>query len=118
MCLISKWRFPKRAKKDIICYKVFMNDSTFPLRTPCMNERMYPCQIVYAHGSSLYLGRSKRQARIKTAGYIHVLSCPAVLVDAYCVYKCIIPKHTKYHESIDGNEYCAEKVYITDERIY
>ena len=22
MCLNSKWRFPKRAKKDIVCYKI------------------------------------------------------------------------------------------------
>lgn len=118
MCLLSKWRFPKKAKKDIICYKVFMNDPTFPLRTPCMNEIMYPHQMVYAHGSSLYLGHSKEKAHIKTAGYIHVLSFTVPIVDSYCIYKCIIPKDTRYHESICGDEYCAEKIYITNERVY
>lgn len=121
MCLVSKWRFSKRAKKDIVCYKILekMGEGYY---TPYQDVKVDITKPLKAEGISLSFSNNTRHE--KTKGYIHTISNLG-LVKYYIegmgcshpiVFKCIIPKGTKYHKSRDDREYCSRKI-IFDEQI-
>ena len=120
MCLISKWRFPRKAKEDIVCYKI-LRRSTFhggwitPVRfTPVsLNEML----IANKEHSTFSLDNPKS----KGGGYIHAYTQENYALasahrQCYCkIFKAIIPKGTKYHVSKYKTEICAMRMFITDE---
>ena len=120
MCLYSKKLFPKRAEKDIICYKYLMyEDST--LVTPVTKTKVTEDQlkrkvpfkarfslglvsITFDSDNSIVFGISR--------GWIHTCKQPSN--DEYyrsiITYKCIIPKGTLYYENMFGNEYASKEI--------
>lgn len=113
MCLISKWKFAKKAKEDIVCFKVLSVDEDGNYYAPYMNNVVDISKSYKAKGISLTLFNLFEKGK----GYIHTLKyCPSYkfLNSEFgyiqtIVYKCIIPKGTKYHEGLYG-EYCSKKI--------
>jgi len=124
MCLTSKWRFPKRAKKDIVCYKVLERDDEGKLRTPYIDTYINNISTPFiAKGISLSFDNKYEKGK----GYIHTFTKLSFLELEYSttltfrfifhppvVFKCIIPKGTKYHTSTDGKEYCSKKIIFKE----
>lgn len=109
MCLISKWRFPKKAKKDIVCYKVLKLSFDGKLYTPFMSKEVDTSKPLIAKGSSFSIFDPLE----KKGGYIH--SCANCRSEyANQIWKCIIPKGTRYHEAFDGCEYCSRKLIFLE----
>ena len=114
MCLISKWRFPKIAKRDIVCYKILERRNGLYM-TPYMDTVIEISKPLIAKGNSFSL----RNVRNKGAGYIHTYTTrpmipPIGLFHKPSVWKCIIPKGTKYHKSIHGVEYCSKQIIFIE----
>lgn len=114
MCLLSKWRFPKKAKEDIICYKclVRLDDDSkqSSLYTPIMYTEVDINKPLKAEGSSFTLFND---GHIKGEGYIHVYAYENIL--SPLLFKCIIPKGTYYHESFDGSTFCAKQIIFLEQ---
>lgn len=122
MCLVSKWRFPKRAKKDIVCYKILekvKTDNSDEYYTPYLDVKVDITKPLKALGNSItFIDPLEKGSR-----YIHTISS-LDLVNHYIwemncsrpvVFKCIIPKGTKYHKSLYNNEYCSRKIIFDRE---
>jgi len=113
MCLISKWRFAKKTSHDIVCYKV-LDKWEDVYYTPYMGTIVDINRILKAQGSSFSFFEPKE----KGAGYIHTfvtLDCAKKYIfEMGCknpvIFKCIIPKGTKYHISKDCIEFCSKKI--------
>ena len=111
MCLISKWRFAEKASHDIVCYKVLYKRGN-NYYTPFMDTIADINRILKAKGSSFSFNSKE-----KGKGYIHTY---ASLHDAKryigidckspIIFKCIIPKGTKYHISRDSTQFCSKKI--------
>ncbi len=113
MCLVSKRRFPKKAKKDIICYKL-LEKFEEKYYTPCRGIYVDINKELKAKGISL----SIIEPYEKGEGYIHsfrtlphrdALESSGWNLSRISIFKCIIPKGTKYHI---GNNYdiCSKKI--------
>ena len=122
MCLLSKWAFPRRAKEDIVCYKVLTNNYYF-IRgwvTPFTVTPVKFNQLLIASPQPTF---AFLNPHMKGEGYIHAFTKQKLVKDEYflChndVFKAIIPKGTKYHIGENGCEICAKKMFITDEKVY
>lgn len=115
MCLLSQWRFPKRATKDILCYKVLNKTTYGKLYTPFRFEMVTVPMLLKAKGSSF----SFKAPYVKRAGYIHAFTIePLARIQANvynkCVVSCIIPKGTLYHVDSTLGEICAKQMYIKE----
>ena len=120
MCLVSKWRFPKKAKKDITCYKVLKKSCLYQNEwcTPFRWTRVILNDWIIAEKCKTF---SILNPYSKGAGYIHAYTDKKSFVRQKYTYGekrafiALIPKGTKYHISRDGKEICAEKMFITNE---
>ena len=117
MCLQSKWLFPKRTKKDITCYKV-LSEIKGKYITPFTHtnvdiEKPFIAQRVGYNFNPFRYSKGE--------GYIHMFTdliyakkCARSLFGINAViFRCHIPKGTKYHISVTGLE-CCSKVIIFD----
>ena len=126
MCLISKTDIPLIAKKDIICYKILMEDNCSPY--------YYRNYIAAIKNSDII--QDKTPERIEpfgsvfkiSRGFIHtyseltnlkyeLYSTQSALLILCKVYKCIIPKGSKYFVNITGQEYCSKQLKFIEECI-
>lgn len=119
MCLTSKWRFPKIAKEDIVCYKVLeVNIDNRYFVTPYRKNIVdinKPYEAKEANSLSIFHPYTKTKGYIHTFAFIPTLQNLKERFDNPVVFKCIIPKGTKYHR---GNfAYCSKKI-IFKERLY
>ena len=115
MCLVSKWRFPRKAKENIVCYKVLRRSSFGRWITPFRWTLLTLDNYLVADECRTF---SILNPYDKGAGYIHAyidekyirrnLSCEKVFI-------AVVPKGTKYHLSKNG-EICAKKMFITNEQ--
>lgn len=111
MCLISRWRFPKKAKIDIVCFKVLL-DSYYKYVTIFTGDFVDTRDPLEAKGESFKI----LYPYTKEIGYIHTYSNieeAKKLKDSrrnFVIFRCIIPKGTKYHISRDGKEMCSKKI--------
>jgi hypothetical protein len=116
MCLISKWKFPKKAKEDIICYKILTRSNGI-YKTPITYTSVDINRPLIAKGNSFRIVNPD----IKDIGYIHTLMFvndgkEIMKRDGYTkatkasLWKCIIPKGTKYHISKIRYEYCSKQI--------
>lgn len=119
MCLVSKWRFPRKAKKDIVCFKV-LKKSRFFLK----NEWCTPFRLTHVTLNDWIIAKKCRTFSIlnpydKGPGYVHAYADKKFVwkKNSYeeKVFVALIPKGTKYHISKCGKEICAEKMFITNE---
>lgn len=124
MCLISKWRFPKKSDEDIVCYKVLecvdrpINSSVY--YTPYMSTPVKVPGNLKAEGCRF---RSPFNAKNITLGYIHAyvgLQTAVYMIRNYLfdikpiIVKCIIHPGTKYHLSTNNIEVCATEMEIVE----
>lgn len=117
MCLISDWRFPKKAKENIVCYKSlkynrFIGEYTSPYRHTIITIP----SIMKAKGNSWSLSKGA-DAYEKRGGYIHAYTTldkalRNTLFNNYVIVECIIPKGTKYHLNTPYEEICAKEIKI------
>lgn len=111
MCLKSKWRFPRRAKKDIVCYKILCREEGDNYYTPYTNFKVDINIPLKATESSL-----SKNGYLKSIGYIHTYSSLEKALDEVLyfpsgvIFKCIIPKGTKYHRSRTNIELCSKQI--------
>ena len=121
MCLISKWNFPKKAKEDIICYKILRKEE-YGYYTPYLDTPVKLNSTLKATGCRF---RSFKNRYEVGEGYIHAytkryLANPVRFEEFmddsydYVSIKCIIPKGTKYHVSKNGFEICSRKMHLED----
>ena len=120
MCLYSKQILPRRATKDIICYKVLCcTGSCF--RTPYYDMRMDINKEYEAKGPKIAKAFIKNNYQkyfaIVEKGYIHCFTQENAARDMWfydvrkrVIMKCIIPKGTLYYKSKNGLEICARKI--------
>lgn len=127
MCLISKWRFPRKAEKDIVCYKVLR-----ALKYPAGPEKIqfftpFVGDIIDIHKPIIATSNVKPikkwwdriiSPHTKTYGYIHTYStkrdargCADALGFNCRIFKCIIPKGTEYHIG-RGGDYCSKMIVM------
>lgn len=140
MCLQSKWIFPRKAKKDIVCYKVLVKNANGFLKTPYQKFpigyiKELPITVEGGKGKSIkqyikniifiykQIPSIISQLKCKEEGYIHAfnnLNNAELFVYCYntfyderlIVIKCIIPKGTLFH--ISACEICAKKMEILE----
>lgn len=129
MCIEVKNIFPKRAKTDIVCYKLLKEDMTAPY-----TGFQYDFKEYKANGLLILLKDIKnfiieRPYFLKGGlcyyydiGLLHTYKKPALsFVINQCKYlkrrffKCIIPKGTYYYESSDSDKYASRKLRIIEE---
>lgn len=117
MCLTSKWRFPRIANRNIVCYKV--------LRQSSFGRWITPFRFTFVTLDDFLVADECKTLSIlnpydKGAGYIHAYFDEKYI--RFChpheqAFVAIIPKGTKYHISKCGKEICAEKMFITNEQL-
>ena len=114
MCLISKWKFPRKASGNIECYKVLYKEGNKYI-TPYMDAEVDINKPLKAIGWGITFSNPYE----KTAGYIHTYTSLNVAKRLYTgilkdlniiIFKCIIPTGTKYHISTGGSEYCSKQI--------
>lgn len=116
MCLISKWRFPKKADRNIVCYKVLRQSSFGRWITPYKWTHVTLDNYLVAKKCKTF---SILNPYDKGAGYIHAYFNEKYIhfnLPTERVFIAIIPKGTKYHISKNG-EICAKKMFITNEQL-
>ena len=131
MCIRVKNIFPKKAKTDIVCYKLLNDDMT----APCTGFQ-YDLGEYKANGLSSLLIDIKdsiiRKVRKEFpmrywygVGLIHTYkSFSSRFLSKYLkefnqrVFKCIIPRGTYYYESDNSIEYASRKLKIIKEMSY
>jgi hypothetical protein len=111
MCLISKWKFPRKASGNIECYKVLYKKGSEYI-TPFMDIEVDINKPLKARGWGITFSNPYE----KTAGYIHTYTSLASAKILFgpdpttVIFKCIIPTGTKYHISNVGSEYCSKQI--------
>ena len=134
MYIQVKTIFPKRAKTDIICYKILTKNMTAPY-----TKFQYDFREYKANGLSNLLIDIKdsiiRKLRYKESpmyyfygvGLIHTYKHFPLIIWSEVfdhldrrIFKCIIPKGTYYYESYDcfEDEYASRKLRIIEEISY
>ena len=132
MCIEVKNIFPKRAKTDIVCYKLLKEDMTAPY-----TGFQYDFKEYKANGLFVLLKDIKNFIIEKPSfingvlyyyydiGLLHTYKKPDLsFVINQCKYlkrrlfKCIIPKGTYYYESSDFSKYASRKLRIIEEISY
>lgn len=122
MCLISKNRFAKKAKTNIVCYKAYYYEGEGKYSAPFLRDIVdINKEVIKAEGVSFSFYKPYE----KSVGYIHVFKYLLNNYKIKCyfgennspnirIFRCIIPKGTKYHISTNGYEYCAKKIIIKE----
>lgn len=122
MCLRTKEKDPFVATEDIVCYKCyFRTKNKFVYKPIC-----YPFtgrKLVCFNGRTV---RAKGKKNIWKenglygidVGFIHTYTIEQLydlhMSSRFAIWKAIIPKGTKYYKSIDGKEYCSEKIKLIE----
>ena len=118
MCLYSKTRFPRRAKKDILCYKQLrLVEDKSHFKTPIRStfvplESEWPFTMIPEFCLPFHFNADR--AYVKGEGYIHAFlyKYKSYMYPKIVLAECIIPKGTKYHISRCGMEICARKLIL------
>lgn len=115
MCLTSKTKEPKIAKRNIICYKWVCDKGTF-YKSPYRGERLEKGVLNIAKGhSSIIESRIDNKTYYTIGeGFIHAYTNNKKSGWAHIV-PCIIPKGAKYYKDAFMHEICADKMIIGKE---
>ena len=131
MCIRVKNIFPKKAKTDIVCYKLLRSDMTAPITGFQYDLGEYKANGLFSLLKSIInsiVGKlffTKKVYYDYSIGLIHTYKLLALhFVDLQLNYlhkrlfKCVIPKGTYYYESNDSIEYASRKLKIIKEVPY
>ena len=131
MCIQVKNIFPKRAKTDIVCYKILNKDMTAPYTGFQYDFKEYKANGLF----SLLIDIKDSIIRKVREGFpicywygvglIHTYkSFSSRFLSKYLkefnqrVFKCVIPRGTYYYESDNSIEYASRKLKIIKEVSY
>ena len=130
MCIEVKNIFPKRAKTDIVCYKLLKEDMTAPYTGFQYDFKEYKANGLFTLLKDIKNFIIEKPRSVKgepyyyySIGLLHTYKKPA-LSFVKCKYlkrrlfKCIIPKGTYYYESSDSDKYASRKLRIVEEILY
>lgn len=129
MCLYTTNKEPFIAKEDIICYKILVKTKIpFMYKTPIVRTKLIKIPLFQktfkAKGSSKVYGIKIHWSGVweVAEGYIHTyLTAEAAISNVSHVidegegcriFKCIIPKGTKYFKSTESDTLASEKIVI------
>ena len=132
MCIEVKTIFPKRAKTDIVCYKLLKEDMTAPYTGFQYDFKEYKANGLFILLKDIKNFIIKKPYSLKgepyyyySIGLLHTYKKSALpFVINQCKYlkrrlfKCIIPKGTYYYESSDFSKYASRKLRIIEEILY
>lgn len=132
MCIRVKNIFPKKAKTDIVCYKILNKDMTAPYTGFQYDFRKYKANglfnlLIDIKDSIIIKLRYKESPMyyFYSVGLIHTYkSFSSRFLSNYLkefnqrVFKCIIPRGTYYYESDNSIEYASRKLKIIKEVSY
>ena len=129
MCIEVKNIFPKRAKTDIVCYKLLKEDMTAPYPGFTYDFKEYKANVLFILLKDIKNFIIEKPYSLKggpyyyySIGLLHTYKKSALpFVINQCKYlkrrlfKCIIPKGTYYYESSDFSKYASRKLRIVEE---
>lgn len=111
MCLISKSKYPKIAKKDITVYKVLKSDLT-----SLYYDFPYKLNKLYAENDDMSYNTHLREYECFsfTKNWIHSYAdinlAKDLIEDNLILVECVVPKGTAYHEGY--SEICSKKIIL------
>lgn len=135
MCLFSKTKCPHIAEEDIVCYKTLSTDiingkKVFitPYQRTHIHSRILSGELPFKAGgrkqrlSVSRYGSFNDKGVVLESGYIHCWTNEYVAIGmsiGYALYKCIIPKGTKYYRGWFNGWYnydsiCAEQIKFVE----
>lgn len=132
MCLITYWKKPKIAKKNIVCYKILEDKGLNGLYSP-HTQTKYSTGLNKAYGETIIyrgpiLNHSifKRKTYMIERGMLHCCTTEGYSFEYlykifnnpfyhHIIYKCIIPKGTEYYISTDKKQICAKAIRLIKE---
>ena len=132
MCIQVKTIFPKRAKTDIVCYKLLKEDMTAPYTGFQYDFKEYKANGLFILLKDIKNFIIEKPYSLKgepyyyySIGLLHTYKKSALpFVINQCKYikrrlfKCIIPKGTYYYESSGSSKYASRKLRIVREISY
>lgn len=126
MCLLSKTDIPLIAKKDIICYKVLTEDNYSPYyyrnytaaikNSDVIQDKTPECIKNFSNLFKISRGFIHTYSELANLKY-ELYSTQSALLLLCKVYKCIIPKGSKYFVNTTGREYCSKQLKFIEECI-
>lgn len=137
MCLYSRQILPRRATKDIVCYKLFKKKTRRKKKNGRIAIRYQsPFQCDHFYGSNMlntvlhakttirhnkpYWNQTSKTTRVES-GYFHAYQTArnyyTLLITAWkniVLLKCIIPKGALYYKGVNG-DICANQMIFIEE---
>lgn len=118
MCLYTKQICPLRARKDIVCYKVFSPSfDEFHIMTPYTHMhilRPTKDNPTLMDDTDVDINNCGLKIKFIDRGMIHAYTSQRSVFAYRLRYKCIIPKGTLYYKGING-DICAKKMLIVEQ---
>lgn len=120
----------KKADRNIVCYKVLIEDKEGILRSPYyLNAwKLKEEQVEKLTQEKINIGSYKFENRTMTGFYTFVNKDWARIAlrsfrdktkDNFKIFRCIIPKGSKYHiKAYSRDEFCSEKLIIKRQLIF
>lgn len=129
MCLVTKMIAPRRATRDIVCYKVLVyNTYSNAYGTPYMGtpvslgikleakkeSSLLPDTFGKIYGGFFHMYTTKSDA----SSIVNYWSQYSTKFRTHVFRRCIIPKGSLYYISTDKSEICATSIIIGNEGDY
>jgi hypothetical protein len=120
MCLCTREKLPRVAKRDIVCLKILSEVSNGVYKTPYQGVRVQLNSKIEASPKRVDISFSDNDCLDNTVYSINGGAVHSVLLDegrckgSSCVKKAIIPKGTEYYLGCFGLEVASKELYITD----
>lgn len=120
MCLYTREKLPRVAKRDIVCLKILNEESNGVYKTPYQGVRVQLNSKIEASPKRVDISFSDNDCLDNTVYSVNGGAVHSVLLDegrckgSGCVKKAIIPKGTEYYLGCFGLEVASKELYITD----
>ena len=120
MCLYTREKLPRIAKRDIVCLKILSEESNGVYKTPYQGVKVQLNSKIEASPKRVDISFSDNDCLNNTVYSVNGGVVHSVLLDEgrckgrSCVKKAVIPKGTEYYLGCFGLEVASKELYITD----
>lgn len=120
MCLYTREKLPRVAKRDIVCLKILNEESNGVYKTPYQGVRVQLNSKIEASPKRVDISFKDNDYLDNTVYSVKEGAVHSVLLDedkckgSRCVKEAIIPKGTEYYLGCFGLEVASKELYITD----
>ena len=120
MCLYTREKLPRVAKRDIVCLKILNEVSNGVYKTPYQGVEVSLNSKIKASPKKVEIGFCTNDNLENAVYTINGGAIHSVLLDesrcrqSSCIKKAIIPKGTEYYLGCFGLEVASEELYIAD----